>query len=111
MSDRDANIRHPASNRITSGPGMVSSLDDDRQPAPQHSVNAEERFNAVAGANIARHAVHNGFDRVYSSGEGQMLETAEKALAAMRAYATPGPAFDVDKLFCAAAAYKFHTQK
>lgn len=111
MSERDAIIRHTASNRITSGPGMVSGLDDENNTGPQHSVNAEEQFDSVTGANIAKHAVHNGFDRMCSSGEGQMLETEGKALAAMRAYATPGPAFDVDKLICAAAAYKFHTQK
>lgn len=110
MSRRDANIRHTASNRITSGPGMVSNLDDDNQAAPRHSVNDREDFAPQIAQATAAMGAMNGYDKLDAEHGLTQLDSEEAALAAVRAYSQPG-VFDIDKLIVAAAAYKFHTQK
>lgn len=109
MSRRDADIRHTASNRITSGPGMVNSLDDN--DLRQHSVNAiTEKFSPQQAQASAGMGAMNGYDKLENAHGLMQLDSEESALAAVRAYAQPG-VFDIDKLIVAAAAYKFHTQK
>ncbi|MNV44430.1 hypothetical protein D3C71_1361890 [compost metagenome] len=103
---REATINAPRNNRITGGPGMVNSLDEQ----PVHSVNASPRFNPEVGASTAQTASYNGYDKIENENGLTQLDSEETALAALRAYAQPGVTFDVDKLIVAAAAFKFHSQ-
>lgn len=107
MSRRDANIRHTPSNTISSGPGMVNSLDDnDVHPLP---VNASRRFEPQTAQATAAMGAMNGYDKIENEHGLTQLDSEETALAAVRAYSQPG-VFDIDKLIVAAAAYKFHSQ-
>lgn len=103
---REATINTPRSNRITNGPGMVNSLDEQ----PVHSVNAVPRFTPAIASTIAANAAYNGYDKIENESGLTQLDSEEAALAALRAYAQPGVIFDVDKLIVAAAAFKFHQQ-